>query len=266
MYDSFGRKIDYLRISVTDKCNLRCVYCMPPEGVPPLRHDEILSFEEIAAAARAAANLGITKIRLTGGEPLVRRGIANLVRMLARIPGVETLAMTTNAALLSPALARELKDAGLQRINISLDSLDPERYAALTRCGKLDEAISGIQAALSLSIPVKINMVIFPETTEEEIERMRAWCAEMGVTMQRIARYALENAKDDAHSCERPPPCSVCNRLRLTADGMLRPCLRAQIEVPFKPESAEESIRAAIAKKPEMGGTCSDRTITQIGG
>jgi cyclic pyranopterin phosphate synthase len=238
---------------------------MPPEGVPVLRHEELLRFEEIETAAHAAAALGITKIRLTGGEPLVRRGIADLVRMLARVPGVRTLAMTTNATLLAQ-LADELADAGLSSINISLDTLNPERYAAFTRGGKLEEALKGIEAVRALSIPVKINMVVFPETTAEEVERMRAWCAEGGMGFQRIARYSLENAKDDEHACERPPPCAVCNRIRLTADGMLRPCLRAQIEVPFNSESAEESIKSAIARKPEMGGMCFDRTITQIGG
>ena len=238
---------------------------MPPEGVPALRHEDLLSFEEIETAARAAVGLGITKIRLTGGEPLVRRGITDLVRMLAPIPGLTTLALTTNASLLAP-LARDLAEAGLSRVNISLDTLDPERYTELTRGGKLEQALAGIRAALALAIPVKINMVIFPETSAEEIARMRAWCAEIGADFQRIARYTLQHPKDDAHTYERPQPCGLCNRIRLTADGMLRPCLRAQIEVPFEPENAEKSIMSAIMQKPEVGGVCSDRTITQIGG
>jgi len=267
VYDSYGRKIEYLRISVTDKCNLRCVYCMPPEGVPLLKHTDLLSFEEIAAAARAAAGLGITKIRLTGGEPLARRGIPDLARMLAAVPGLVTLAMTTNAAMFAP-LAHDFAGR-LSSVNISLDTLDPERYRTLTRGGRLQDALDGIEAARALGIPLKINMVVFPETSAGEIERMRAYCDTIGASLQRIARYSLEDGKEDGHSCERPQPCAMCNRIRLTADGMLRPCLRSEIEVPFvagTDNEAKESILRAIRLKPERGGVCHDRTITQIGG
>ena len=140
MKDSFGRTIDYLRLSVTDRCNYRCTYCMPEEGVCKRAHGDILSIEELYEIAAAAVRCGVKKIRLTGGEPLVRRGILGLCRMLRQIPGLETLAMTTNASLLAP-VARELKSAGVNRLNISLDTLDAARFAEITRRGRLDDAL-----------------------------------------------------------------------------------------------------------------------------
>jgi cyclic pyranopterin phosphate synthase len=158
--DAFGRRIDYLRISVTDRCNLRCVYCMPPDGVPWKPHDEVLSFEEIERFAAIAGGEGISKIRLTGGEPLVRLGIVDHVRRLRETSGIEAIALTTNATLL-PRYARDLADAGLKRINISLDTLDPEVYASITRGGRLSEAIAGIEAAFDVGMaPVKLNAVV----------------------------------------------------------------------------------------------------------
>ena len=146
MLDSFGRTIDYLRVSVTDRCNLRCTYCMPAEGVPLLRHEDILTFEEIAEVVRAAAAMGIGKIRLTGGEPLVRRGIVDLVRMLAAIPAIRDLSMTTNGTLLA-GYAQRLAEAGLRRVNVSLDAVDAARYAAITRGGDVRQVLAGIAAA-----------------------------------------------------------------------------------------------------------------------
>ena len=146
MRDTFEREITYLRISLTDLCNLRCTYCMPPEGVQKREHGQILSFEEIEEIARAAAELGIRKIRLTGGEPLVRRGIVPLCRKLRGIPALEELTLTTNGVLL-PDLAPELKAAGVDRVNISLDTLDPEKDQRITRVGRLEDALAGIQAA-----------------------------------------------------------------------------------------------------------------------
>jgi cyclic pyranopterin phosphate synthase len=238
---------------------------MPPEGVPARRHADLLSFEDIARAARAAADLGITKIRLTGGEPLVRRGLADLVRMLAAVPGIATLAITTNATLFAP-VAADLKAAGLTHINISLDTLDPARYSEVTRGGKLEGALRGIEAARALGLPLKINMVVFPETPAEEIERVRAYCDTMGASLQRIALYSLGSGKADGHACERPQPCASCNRIRLTADGMLRPCLRSELELPFDPRDPAASIRRAIERKPKEGGVCFDRAISEIGG
>ncbi|MGD9001732.1 MAG: radical SAM protein, partial [Anaerolineae bacterium] len=144
--DAYNRPISYLRISVTDRCNLRCIYCMPEEGVPWRPHDAVLRYEEIEIIVRAAAELGISKVRLTGGEPLVRLGIVDLVRQIARIPGIDDLAMTTNGVLLA-RYVRDLVDAGLHRVNISLDTLDAERFRRITRCGDLADVLAGIEAA-----------------------------------------------------------------------------------------------------------------------
>lgn len=158
--DAHGRRIDYLRISVTDRCNLRCVYCMPPEGVPWRPHDEILTFEEIERFAAVAADEGISKIRLTGGEPLVRLGIVDHVRRLRETTGIEAIALTTNATLLS-RYAGELASVGLQRVNISLDTLDPGVYSSITRGGRLGDALAGLEAAFDAGMdPVKLNVVV----------------------------------------------------------------------------------------------------------
>jgi cyclic pyranopterin phosphate synthase len=158
--DSFGRRIDYLRISVTDRCNLRCVYCMPPEGVPWSAPSEILTFEEIERFAAAAVEEGISKIRLTGGEPLVRKGIVDHVARLREITGIEAIAVTTNGVLL-PRYAKDLVAAGLTRVNISLDTLDPDVYKQITRGGRLEDALAGIEAAFDAGMhPVKVNGVV----------------------------------------------------------------------------------------------------------
>ena len=158
--DAHGRQLGYLRVSVTDRCNLRCRYCMPEHGIPLLRHQDILAYEEIAAVARAAAALGVTSVRITGGEPLARRGVANLVALLHDIEGIADLSMTTNGTLLAPA-AEPLARAGLHRVNVSVDSLDPVEYAAITRGGDLDRAMAGVEAALAAGLePVKVNAVM----------------------------------------------------------------------------------------------------------
>ncbi|MDO9557295.1 MAG: GTP 3',8-cyclase MoaA [Coriobacteriia bacterium] len=158
--DSFGRRIDYLRISVTDRCNLRCIYCMPPEGVQWKPHDEMLSFEEIERFAKVAVQEGISKIRLTGGEPLVRHGIVDHVRRLREITGLEAIAITTNGTLLR-RYAAELKEAGLERVNVSLDTLDPDTFAHVTRGGSLKAVLDGLEAAFEVGMdPVKLNVVV----------------------------------------------------------------------------------------------------------
>ena len=159
MKDAHGRVIDYLRISITDRCNLRCIYCMPEDGVTPLCHDDILRFDEIVAIVRVAASSGIRRVRLTGGEPLVRKGVVNLVREVANIPGIEDVSLTTNGILL-PRMAWDLKDAGLKRVNISLDTLDAAQFTEITRVGCLQDTIDGIEAALEAGFrPVKVNAV-----------------------------------------------------------------------------------------------------------
>jgi len=169
MKDNFGRQINYLRISVTDKCNLRCKYCMPPEGVADLGHDTILKFEEIERIVEAAASLGITKYRLTGGEPLVRKGITGLIEKLAKVPGVEEIVMTTNGILLGK-YAEELKKAGLTRVNVSMDTLRNHRYKEITRGGDLDAVIEGINAAEKAGLgPIKLNVVMMKGFNEDEL-------------------------------------------------------------------------------------------------
>lgn len=162
-------KVDYLRLSITDRCNLRCSYCMPPEGVPPRRHEDILRHEELAAFARVAAGCGVSSVRITGGEPLVRRGCAELVGMLARTSGIRDISLTTNGILLSK-YALELQRQGLRRVNISLDSLDPQRFARLTRGGRLDAALAGLESALDAGLaPVKVNVLLL-EGIEDELD------------------------------------------------------------------------------------------------
>jgi GTP 3',8-cyclase len=265
MLDRFDRAITYLRISVTDKCNLRCTYCMPPEGVPARRHGDFLSLEQMAEAARAAVGIGIRKIRLTGGEPLVKRGIVDLVRMIADIDGLEHLAMTTNGTLLADK-ARALKEAGLDSVNVSLDSLDPARYRELTRGGTIDHAQEGIRAAIAAGFPVKVNMVVLEDTGEEEIALMRDYCARAGARLQLINHYQLALQKEDRYAFDRPPSCGSCNRIRLMADGMLKPCLHSDAEVPLDFSRLTESLREAVLSKPPRGGACTNRAMTQIGG
>jgi cyclic pyranopterin phosphate synthase len=265
MFDRFERPITYLRISVTDKCNLRCRYCMPAEGVPLRKHEDFLTLEQMTAAARAAVGLGVTKIRLTGGEPLVKRGIVDLVRMLAGIEGLAHLAMTTNGTYLA-RYARPLKEAGLDSLNVSLDTLDPDLYRELTRGGEISDVREGIHAAIAEGFPVKLNMVVLPDTAGDGIARMREFCAGIGARLQLINHFELFREKQDSYAFDRPPSCAGCNRIRLMADGMLKPCLHSDIEVPLDFTRLEESLREAILSKPRRGGACVNRAMPQIGG
>ncbi len=160
MFDRFNRKINYLRISVTDRCNLRCVYCMPENGVPLLKHEDILNFDEIVEFTKIAVSKGIDKVRITGGEPLVRNGIVDLISMISGIKGIKDLSMTTNGVFLDK-YADDLIEAGLQRVNISLDTVDPEKYKQITRVGNVQKVFDGIKAAKKAGLkPIKINCVI----------------------------------------------------------------------------------------------------------
>lgn len=193
LLDSYGRKIDYLRISVTDRCNLRCVYCMPAEGIINSAHEELLTFEEIERVVRAAAAEGITRIRLTGGEPLVRKNIAGLVKMISGIDGINDIAMTTNGILLGQN-AGLLKSAGLKRINISLDTLDPVRYSKLTRTGSLDEVFSGIKAAVQAGFsPIKLNTLILEGLGRREIRNFLLLSLEKGVHVRFLEYMPVGN-------------------------------------------------------------------------
>jgi cyclic pyranopterin phosphate synthase len=270
LVDTHGRRIEYLRISVTDRCNLRCSYCMPADGIELKQCSDMLSYEQICQIAEEAARLGINKIRLTGGEPLVRKGVEDLVRMLAEIDGIEEIAMTTNALLITPQRAHELRGAGLDRLNISLDTLDPLRYAELTRGGKLADALAGVDAAIAAGFErTKINMVVFDSTTLEEISAMREFCLARGFELQRIRHFSLTGDAvwtEQEVECERPMPCDMCNRLRLTSDGYLKPCLMSDSEIEVDFNDLESCLRRAVEAKPNAGTSCNGRSMRQIGG
>ncbi len=296
MIDNYGRNIDYMRISVTELCNLRCRYCMPEEGVAKRSHKDIMSFEEIVSAAEAAAHLGIRKLRITGGEPLVRRGIVDLCRELASIEGIEELCITTNGTLLVD-FARELREAGVDRLNISLDTLNPEKYRYITRLGNLDEALAGIDAAFEAGFTgVKINNVLTGGFNDDEIEDFVALTRDRDLEVRFIELMPIgggigfnpENFISCRHVLERVPEleslemsdgvaniyrlpgakgrvglirpiscefCDSCNKIRLTADGMLKPCLHSDREISLRgkgPGELEDVIRSAILEKPEM--------------
>ena len=169
MLDSYGRSIEYLRLSITDRCNLRCRYCMPEEGVPPLAHADILSYEELLRVAGSCVALGLSKIRVTGGEPLVRRGVVDFIAQLAALPGAPEITLTTNGLLLAE-LAGPLKAAGLQRVNVSLDTLHPERFATLTRRDGLAQVLAGLAAAEAAELnPVKVNVIPLKGVNDDEL-------------------------------------------------------------------------------------------------
>ena len=260
MRDSFNREINYLRISVTDRCNLRCIYCMPASGIRRIRHDEILSFEEITAIAREASRLGVSKIRLTGGEPLVRKNIVFLIRSLKATAGIREVSLTTNGVLLS-GLAGEIKRAGLDRINISLDSIDPERYRAITRTGDILDALRGIDAARTVGFSgIKINMVLLPGVDRSEVKEMERFCREKGLELQRINHYSLNRPKTSRprFEAERPLDCTACNRIRLTADGKLKSCLFSNSEFPVDRSDIRGSLNGRSGTS--LGGECSAAT------
>jgi len=186
MRDRFGRRINYLRVSVTDRCNLRCRYCMPEEGVPLDPHDRVLSYEELERVVRAGVSLGIDRVRITGGEPLVRRGLVGFVRRLSRIPGLDDLSLTTNGTLLG-ANARALREAGLSRVNVSLDTLDEDRFRWLTRGGELAPVLEGIERALEEGLtPVKINVVVVRGFNDDEVVRLASLALEKPVSVRFI--------------------------------------------------------------------------------
>ena len=177
LIDSYQRKINYLRLSITDRCNLRCQYCMPAAGVSTCEHEEILRYEELLQVARVAASLGIEKIRVTGGEPLVRKGVIGFLEQLNRLPGVKEVALTTNGILL-PSMATQVKAAGVNRINMSLDSLQPDTYRSITRGGDLQQALAGLESANRAGLQIKLNMVVMRGINDCEVERFAALSVE----------------------------------------------------------------------------------------
>ena len=283
MKDRYGRTIKYLRLSVTDLCNCRCVYCMGENGVPRLPHSAILSFEEIAEIVRAAVSLGVTKVRLTGGEPLVRRGIDELVRRLRGIEGVEELAMTTNGARLAEYAAR-LKSAGLDRLNVSLDTLDPEKFRRITRIGELRDTLDGLDAARRAGFErIKLNTVLMGGVNDDEIAEIAAlakdgafdvrfielmpigectdWDRRRFLPAERVLEYLPKGERvpsDGVAELWRPAGfrgtvglirplshrfCADCDRIRVTADGCLKPCLHSAREIPLRGKHGEALVR-----------------------
>lgn len=255
MFDSFDRPINYLRISVTDKCNLRCVYCMPAEGVPLLRHEDMLSFEEIAEVTKTAVSMGVTKVRLTGGEPLVRRDIVTLVEMLSRIEGIQDFAMTTNGILLE-SFSQKLVKAGLHRVNVSLDTVDADLYAEITRGGDIRAVIAGLVAARTAGLtPIKLNCVIQNTPDEADAQGVLAFGRSQGFEVRFIKRMNLAEGSFSVVIGGSGGDCAHCNRLRLTSSGLVRPCLFNDLGFSVRALGAEEAIRQAVAVKPEAGGT-----------
>ncbi|MFC1870095.1 GTP 3',8-cyclase MoaA [Chloroflexota bacterium] len=323
--DSFQRPINYLRISVTDRCNLRCIYCAPLGGSKMMSHNDILTYEEILTIAKAAAELGVTKVRITGGEPLVRLGLPGLVEMLAGIAVIDDISLTTNGTLLS-GCAAELKSAGLRRVNISLDTLKPDRFRFISGSnGNLDDVLAGIEVARSVGLnPVKLNMVVMSGVNDDEIVDFAAKTIEdewhvrfielmpvngrdsvdsqfISVSEMRRRLGSLGELEPCLPSVGNGPAkyfrfphargtvgfitpvsehfCIQCNRLRLTADGRLRPCLLSEGEIDLKQPlhsgissaGLKKLIEEAVALKPQQhhlseGCVPKDRPFSQVGG
>lgn len=329
MKDTFKREIKYMRISLTELCNLRCRYCMPEEGVCKKSHDEMMTQEEIVTAVKVASKLGVTKIRLTGGEPLVKKDIVQLVSRIKEINGIEEICITTNATLL-PQYVNDLKKAGLDRINISLDTLKPEKFKYITRVGELKDTLAGIDAALNVGFKkIKINSVLIGGFNDDEIVDLANLTLKQATDVRFIELMPMYDSGDfgrkafipstiviekikEAYKGKFPDDeiikevehikggvaktyringaiadvglisavsnhfCNECNRIRLTADGKLKPCLHSNQEILIKglDESAmEEKFREAILSKPEKHDVLSyesrshaERNMNQIGG
>jgi cyclic pyranopterin phosphate synthase len=265
MFDSFNRRINYLRISVTDRCNLRCIYCMPAEGIELIPRERILKFTEITEITRIAVGMGVTKVRITGGEPLVRRRIVELVGMIASIDGVEDFGMTSNAIAL-PQFAKPLFDAGLQRLNISLDTVDPHRYRELTRCGELADAVAGIDAAIAAGFdPIKLNCVIEETSNESDARGVAVFGAERGLPVRFIRKMNLATGEFWEVEGGDGGKCSTCSRLRLSSDGKLYPCLFSDLSYDVRELGIERAIHTALAGKPQNGQRAT-RAFNTLGG
>ncbi|MBE0648778.1 MAG: radical SAM protein [Bacteroidales bacterium] len=266
MFDCYNRKISYLRISITDRCNLRCYYCMPEGGVPLIGHDKILHYEEIAEVVKEATALGIDKVRITGGEPLVRRGVEELVAMIAQIPGINDFGMTTNGILLEK-YAPILKEAGLHRVNVSLDAINPSRYRELTRGGDVEQVFRGIEAAQQAGLtPVKINCVVQQTSEEKDAREVKEYSRSHNLEIRFIHQMSLEHGCFTTVEGGDGGDCSRCSRLRLTAEGKIKPCLFSDIEFDIKELGIREALLQAINLKPEKGSVNTLNAFNNIGG
>ncbi|OIP00297.1 MAG: radical SAM protein [Bacteroidetes bacterium CG2_30_32_10] len=266
MLDSYNRNINYLRISVTDRCNLRCLYCMPEEGFKLLKHEEILSYEEIIEVVNIAVDLGITKVRITGGEPLVRKGIIDFIKMISKNKGLDEVTMTTNGILLSD-FATSLVEAGLSRINISLDTIDAKKFYDITRGGDLNKVIAGIEAIQKAGISqIKVNCVIKKSSKEPDAKAVKAFCDSKGIQARFIHQMNLEKGQFSIVEGGSGGDCHNCNRLRLTANGKIKPCLFSDLEFDVRKLGAKNAIIKAIGEKPASGTYNNSGNFYNIGG
>ena len=317
MIDRLGRYITYLRLSVTDRCDLRCRYCMPAEGICKKSHFDMLTEDEMITAVEAAASLGITKLRITGGEPLVKRNILSICRRAAAVEGIREVCLTTNGTLL-PQMAKPLREAGVQRLNLSLDTLKPDRYAHITRVGKLEHALAGLDAALEAGFEkVKINAVLIGGFNDDEIGDMAALTLRHPVDVRFIELMPMYDSGDFGPAAHVPcgkvlevlpalmpvaqdggvaklyrlpdalgnvgliSPvsahfCADCNRIRLMADGKVKPCLHSGDEYTLKGldfAGMRAMLERVIENKPAWHGELdavhrsrAGRNMNQIGG
>lgn len=304
LIDRFGRTIRNLRISVTDQCNFRCLYCLPPEGLPVLPRAELLTPDEMTRFAQVAVACGIDRIRLTGGEPLLRTEIIEIVHQLASLSGLQDLALTTNGSRLKK-LAPSLRAAGLRRLNISLDSLNPRTFELIAHRTDFNEVMDGVSAALEAAFPVKLNAVVMKGINDHEIEDFIEFALQQQISEMRFiefmplcgtgwrpelvfpftdvverlrerwdvraldsetgavaTRYSVQDGSRQATigliTTLSRPFCNTCSRIRLSADGVIRPCLFSHVGIPVRSvlrdgssaEEIHERIRAAIAVKP----------------
>ena len=317
MIDQFERSITYLRISVTELCNLRCRYCMPAEGVCKKSHSDMLTEDEMILAVKAAASLGITKLRITGGEPLVKKNIVSICRRAAAVEGIREVCLTTNGVLL-PELAKPLREAGVTRLNLSLDTLNPEKYAYITRIGDLDTFWKGFHAAMAAGFEkIKINAVLVGGFNDDEIVPLAELTRQYPVDMRFIEMMPMYDSGDFDSAAfipytkvlEQLPGavptaqdggvaklyrlpgaqgniglispvsahfCGECNRIRLTADGKIKPCLHSADEYSLKGldfDGMRSQLEQAIWNKPAWHGDLdaahrsnAGRNMNQIGG
>ncbi len=266
MLDRFNRNITYLRISVTDRCNLRCRYCMPEEGIALKDHRDILSFEEIIDVVNTGVKLGINKIRLTGGEPLVRKDVSKLIAMIKATEGIDDIGLTTNGTLL-PVFAQDLWNAGLRRLNISLDTLNKAKYREITRTDKLNQVLEGIEVAKKSGFdPIKINFVRIPGVNEEDEKEVKAFCKQQGLKIRFIRQMDLSSGEFYPVEGGSGGTCKICNRLRLTADGKIIPCLFSDFGYSIRESGVEAAFYKALNMKPESGHVSKNHSFYNIGG
>ena len=266
MYDRYNRKINYLRVSVTDRCNLRCTYCMPAEGVKLTDHTDILRFHEIVETVKYAVSLGVDKVRITGGEPLVRKGITDLIAVISKTDGIKDFGMTTNGVLLDK-YAQQLADAGLHRVNISLDTMDPDKYHKITRLGDITNVFKGIEAAEKAGLtPIKINCVVSKSSNEPDAVEVAKFCKKNNLQIRYIQEMDLETGSFSEVEGGTGGNCSICNRLRLTSKGDILPCLFSDAKYNIRELGIEKAFEKALQTKPQSGYCAKETKFYNVGG